>query len=153
MVFFFEKKGKLESVDRAKSMEVRKCVHMRKCMHSIVPYFHRGQYLNRRFLNAPEIMEDLTTTFTVMPRTQVEPSSHFGQCRVIEPSDRVIERSFNLIGAWRKQHYHVHYRDQLTSWPLGVASGGCMLAAFVRAQLSHETSWFMFGICRKKRVR
>ena len=37
MVFFFEKKGKLESVDRAKSMEVRKCVHMRKCMHSIVP--------------------------------------------------------------------------------------------------------------------
>ena len=37
MVFFFEKKGKQESVDRAKSMEVRKCVHMRKCMHSIVP--------------------------------------------------------------------------------------------------------------------
>ena len=36
MVFFFEKKGKLESVDRAKSMGVRKCVHMRKCMHSIV---------------------------------------------------------------------------------------------------------------------
>ena len=26
-----------------------------------------------------------------------------------------------------------------------------MLAAFVRAQLSHETSWFMFGICRKKK--
>ena len=36
MFFFFEKKGKLESVDRAKSMGVRKCVHMRKCMHSIV---------------------------------------------------------------------------------------------------------------------
>ena len=35
MVFFWEK-GKLESVDRAKSMEVRKCVHMHKCMHSIV---------------------------------------------------------------------------------------------------------------------
>ena len=32
MVFFFEKKGKLESVDRAKSMEVR------KCMHSIVHF-------------------------------------------------------------------------------------------------------------------
>ena len=36
MFFFFEKKGKQESVDRAKSMGVRKCVHMRKCMHSIV---------------------------------------------------------------------------------------------------------------------